>query len=786
MQQVWRLMLDKDFREAYAHGIVIKCFDGIYRRVYPRIFTYSADYPEKVLLATIRDKGFCLCPRCLVEKGNVDKMGTPSDMRSRFTRIRTYFWDKVQQARDAIYKAAFAVTSDWVENILKEYSLVPTVNAFSELLRPYGAEMFPILVVDLLHEFELGVWKAVFTHIIRVLYAIPERGAEAVIEFNRRFRMVPTFGVDTIRRITTDASERKKLAARDYEDLLQTIIAVIEGLLPEPLNSMVMTMLFRLAEWHALAKLRMHTDDTLTRFDKSTAIIGRELRNFRDYTKANYATKELAGEVAVRARRKQNKAKNALAGSSAPVPPPPLPPAKGTLGASCELQALGKFLNLDTYKFHAIGDYPSTVRFFGTTDSYSTVTGELAHRLVKRLYRRTNKNNRMAKLERREARLRKARTAADSPRRRHAYHVPFSKKEARAYVDVEVHHHISPSRDNRLHLMTFLHDNEDDPAKKDFIPKLKNHLLGRLLQREYDGDEEEFSEEQRKTVKIIGQHIYTVQMLRVNYTTYDMRIDQDSINPRTHADVMVISPETGPGAHPFWYARVLGVFHADVLHTGPESRTNGSQSMEFLWVRWFGIEPNYRSGFKVARLPKVGFVPEDDPNAFGFLDPALVLRGCHLVPAFANGRTSELLKTVSPTAARPLGESDDWANFYVTIWVDRDMFMRYIGGGIGHASVASALPNDDLNAEEEEEILPPPDSSASGASISAPQKEQPSAEKHRGKEVVTIRMGGGVDSEEDSDVEPQDLDSDDSDEGEGSDGAYDDDAEHDHNVFASV
>ncbi|KAF7372504.1 hypothetical protein MVEN_00112300 [Mycena venus] len=768
MQAVWRLMLDKDFREAYAHGIVIKCFDGIYHRVYPRIFTYSADYPEKVLLATIHDKGFCLCPRCLVEKGN--------------------------QARDAIYKAAFAVTSDWVENILKPY--VPTVNAFSELLRPYGAEMFPILVVDLLHEFELGVWKAVFTHIIRVLYAIPGRGTEAVIEFNRRFRMVPTFGVDTIRRITTDASERKKLAAWDYEDLLQTIIAVIEGLLPEPFKSMVMTMLFHLAEWHALAKLRMHTDDTLARFDKSTAIIGRELRNFRDYTKENFATKELDGEVAARARRKKNKAKNALAGSSAPVPPPPLPPAKG------------KFLNLDTYKFHALGDYPSTVRFFGTTDSYSTVTGELAHHLVKRLYRRTNKNNalkQMAKLERREARLRKARTAADSPRRRHAHHVPFSQKEARAYVDIEVHHHIAPSRNNRLHLMTFLHDNEDDPAKKDFIPKLKNHLLGRLLQREYDGDEEEFSDEQRKTVKIIGQHIYTVQMLRVNYTTYDMRIDQDSVNPRTHADVMVIYPETGPGAHPFWYARVLGVFHADVLHTGPESRTNGSQSMEFLWVRWFGIEPNYRSGFKVARLPKVGFVQEDDPNAFVFLDPALVLRGCHLVPAFAVGHTSALLKTVSPTAARPLGESDDWANFYVTIWVDRDMFMRYIGGGIGHASIASALPKDDLDAEEEEEILAPPDSSALGASTLASQEEQPSAEVPLASQQPDAPIaeipgegsrghpdgegddnGGGFDSEEDSDVEPQDLDSDDSDEGEGSDGAYDDDAEQDDNGFASV
>ncbi|KAG2349309.1 hypothetical protein BDR05DRAFT_972390 [Suillus weaverae] len=32
---------------AYTHDIIIKCCDGITRHFYPRIFTYSADYPEK-------------------------------------------------------------------------------------------------------------------------------------------------------------------------------------------------------------------------------------------------------------------------------------------------------------------------------------------------------------------------------------------------------------------------------------------------------------------------------------------------------------------------------------------------------------------------------------------------------------------------------------------------------------------------------------------------------------------------------------------------------------------
>jgi Plavaka transposase len=44
---VWRILLDDNFIEAYKNGIVIKCYDGVVRRVFPRIFTYSADYPEK-------------------------------------------------------------------------------------------------------------------------------------------------------------------------------------------------------------------------------------------------------------------------------------------------------------------------------------------------------------------------------------------------------------------------------------------------------------------------------------------------------------------------------------------------------------------------------------------------------------------------------------------------------------------------------------------------------------------------------------------------------------------
>jgi len=36
----------------------------------------------------------------------------------------------------------------------------------------------------MLHEFELGVWKAIFTHLLRILYAAGSRGIQ---ELNKRY-----------------------------------------------------------------------------------------------------------------------------------------------------------------------------------------------------------------------------------------------------------------------------------------------------------------------------------------------------------------------------------------------------------------------------------------------------------------------------------------------------------------------------------------------------------------------------------------------------------------------
>ncbi|KAF9241995.1 hypothetical protein BU15DRAFT_28763, partial [Melanogaster broomeanus] len=132
----------------------------------------------------------------------------------------------VEQARGHIFKGGAGVGSTRVKAILQSESLVPTRNAFSEQLSEFhpSFNFFAMFIVDLLHEFELGVWKAIFTHLMRILCAA---GGTAVQELNwrhvshSRYRGISAFGRGTIRRFHKNASAMKRLAARDFEDLLQ-------------------------------------------------------------------------------------------------------------------------------------------------------------------------------------------------------------------------------------------------------------------------------------------------------------------------------------------------------------------------------------------------------------------------------------------------------------------------------------------------------------------------------------------------------------------------------------
>jgi hypothetical protein len=116
---------------------------------------------------------------------------------------------------------------------------------------------------------------------------------------------------------------------------------------------LVQSLLYRFAQWHALAKLRIHSELTLGFLDSTFTQLSRQLRRFCKFTCAAFGTTELPKEKAARQRRLTQCAapNNASSESSGP--------------------RVKKF-NLNTYKFHAMGDYTRTIKFFGTTDSFTT------------------------------------------------------------------------------------------------------------------------------------------------------------------------------------------------------------------------------------------------------------------------------------------------------------------------------------------------------------------------------------------------------------------------------
>ncbi|KAL1711754.1 hypothetical protein EV715DRAFT_297737, partial [Schizophyllum commune] len=482
MHAVWSKILDAEFLHAYKYGMVVRCLDGVERRIYPRIFTYSADYPEKVLLATIRDGGLCPCPWCLVEKSKVDRLGLRRDMATRISKARRVLADYVTWARNAIYKFAHPIGGKVVEMILKPYSAVPTVNAFSDKLGPNfnPSDMF---VVDLMHEFELGVWKAIFTHLIRILYAADP----LVTTLNERYRQIESFGRGTIRGFASKeyVSEMKKLAARDFEDLLQCALPCFDGLLDdEAFNRKLQCLLYRTAEWHATAKLRMHTDTTLDLLDELTREFGALAREFEQLSAAQFATVETPKEATARARREMNRTA-AAAGK-------PKPSADDVEKAPKSRKP--KRLNLSTYKFHSLGDYSSTIRRYGTTDSYITQTSELAHRVVKRLYELTNKKEAMQQV-------------ADKNARSEFFH-EMEKHEIRISRTHPPIVHIPSQRPSTTTLTCVPSSRTIATIRPGFIDNLKDHLLGRCLHREFDGDDYDFSDEDRSTIQIKDDTIY--------------------------------------------------------------------------------------------------------------------------------------------------------------------------------------------------------------------------------------------------------------------------------------
>jgi hypothetical protein len=249
----------------------------------------------------------------------------------------------------------------------------------------------------------------------------------------------------------------------------------------------ILDLLYQLATWHALAKLRMHTSQTLQYLDHATTSLGNSLRHFRDEVCPNFQKKE---RVSVPTQK----------GKQAALPTP-----NGSIPqeSSKQKQKPHKepIFSLSTFKVHSLGDYVDCIRRHGTTDSYSTqpvsisstlailltgmIQGEAEHKICKLMFPRTRKqrdtytqeltklDTLTAHMERIEQQLEERESRLKEEARSTLPEDEDSSSEADSDVEGDIsvqqarsmkEYHIGVSRKQSKHLPSWLAEHGDDPA----------------------------------------------------------------------------------------------------------------------------------------------------------------------------------------------------------------------------------------------------------------------------------------------------------------------------------
>jgi hypothetical protein len=335
---------------------------------------------------------------------------------------------------------------------------------------------------------------------------------------------------------------------------------------------------------------------------------------------------------------------------------------------------------------------------------------ETNHPAIKAWYKRTDRKNysaQIAKIERRRARFRrmKANMAESIARCNPTLTTDTITDEAGVMASESSHFQIGHSSKIFFQMsVDFVHppNMTKDPTIEvrsaapnpnsgtlnsciiqSFIPKLKIHLLPRILNRLNSPSCSPQAGEgvggDWTSITLHNDRIYAHQLMRISYTTYDIRREDDVVRLKADPNVMVLEDsltrqrpsdaENLSSAPPYRYARVLGICHADVrfvgaLHDGRRDYT--PHRLEFLWVRWY-ISLGY-PGLESLELERLQLAPLESPDAIGFISPRAVVRGVHLIPNFKAG---QLAKDNSPSqVVSPLhGKSASWSTYYLNRFV---------------------------------------------------------------------------------------------------------------------
>lgn len=134
--------------------------------------------------------------------------------------------------------------------------------------------------------------------------------------------------------------------------------------MPSPDNERILALLYVMAYWHSLAKMRMHTESSVKLLDAVYTVMGSHLRHFEQVICPRYVTKETQKEYAKRVRAASRKKSASTAAPATASTTAPAPTSGGQKPRT---------FNLSTIKAHLLGYAPRYIRMYGPLDMLSTM-----------------------------------------------------------------------------------------------------------------------------------------------------------------------------------------------------------------------------------------------------------------------------------------------------------------------------------------------------------------------------------------------------------------------------
>ncbi|KAJ3017812.1 hypothetical protein NUW54_g498 [Trametes sanguinea] len=587
IQQIWLLLLDDQFMYTYVHGLLLLHGDGLWCRLFLRFLMYAADYLEKILLACLWYFATCPCPRCHINKDGIIKMGILNDLHCH-NWVRQGNLDvlyHIKIARCWLFEDGLPLTSKYMRRILDPLSITPTQSVFSIRLREHSFNFYLLFVPNLMHECKLGIWKSTWIHLLCILYAVSN---DKVQELNLQSQHLE--GLPSVVLPPMSQSRASSLCETLKPDSRYMLLR-----LHYHDNDLLLMLLIQCFCPAYKGLLTIKADNAIVlnlSFDLATWHALAKLHKHTSLTVSGLDTATIEGGRSICLFTKNTCAYYITlelpAKDNAACTRRKAVSTKITAGQAPHKR---KMYNYTTYKFHSMHDFPP----------------------------------------------------------RHSLEVPLPTEDGPLlYMGNPCErYYIADSQRDHEELTVRVSSHPGNLALTDFIVELKNHIFLRLNPESAMIDDCCTAADHTR-ILICNNHLYSHQVCCVNFTAYDRQHSQDSINPQTHADILLLSPEARKAdsdlsAHLYMYARVLKVLHVNVcLVDAPVNVLD---------------------------------------NNFGFINPHNIIRGTHLIPTFTHGHTDELLREPIIMCQETLSDRDgqvtDFWFYYINIFADRDMFMRY-------------------------------------------------------------------------------------------------------------